>query len=172
MNGKLDAGRPTPPDPEKMNDSRAEWAAASLRHFQSCTGADFDDALSDLLCDLMHWSDRNGFDFDGQLTRARTHYEAETSRSIDLMADALNIIASGKAEPDEMVKIAIDALEMAPSAWAKIDNRGELFGEISQAPTWKQPELSGEGMRADKWTGEAGAEQSPALSQGGGGQKR
>ena len=24
-----------PPDPEKMNDERAEWAAASLRHFNA-----------------------------------------------------------------------------------------------------------------------------------------
>jgi hypothetical protein len=148
------AARPTPPDPEKMNDSRAEWAAASLRHFQSCTGTDFDDALSDLLCDLMHWSDRNGFDFDGQLTRARTHYEAETSRSIDLMVDALNIIASGNAEPAEMVKIAIDALEMAPSARAKIDHDVELFGEV----------------RVDKWTGEPPGETAGAGQSAGKGQ--
>jgi len=68
-----------PPDPENMNDDRAEWAAASLRHFQCTTGADYDDALTDLLCDLMHWSDRNDFDFDAALSRARMHYDAETS---------------------------------------------------------------------------------------------
>jgi hypothetical protein len=27
-----------PPDPEKMNNDRAEWAAAALRHFQCTTG--------------------------------------------------------------------------------------------------------------------------------------
>lgn len=68
-----------PPDPEKMNDERAEWAAASLRHFQCVTGADYDDALADLLADLMHWSDRNGSDFDATLSRARMNYEAETT---------------------------------------------------------------------------------------------
>jgi virginiamycin B lyase len=53
-----------PPDPENMNGDRAEWAAAALRHFQCCTGTDYDDSLPDLLGDLMHWCDRNG---DGRL---------------------------------------------------------------------------------------------------------
>lgn len=68
-----------PPDPENMNDDRAEWAASALRHFQCTTGADYEDALGDLLCDLMHWADRNNFDFEAALFRARGHYEAETS---------------------------------------------------------------------------------------------
>jgi hypothetical protein len=75
------SSRPTktlPPDPENMNDDRAEWAASSLRHFQCITGADFEDALSDLLGDLMHWCDRNASDFEKELSRARAHYEAET----------------------------------------------------------------------------------------------
>ncbi len=52
-----------PPDPENMNGDRAEWAAA-LRAFEAVTGADYEEALGDLLCDLMHWSDRNNFDFE------------------------------------------------------------------------------------------------------------
>ena len=36
------------------------------------------EATSDLLGDLMHWCDRNGFKFDLALERARGHYEAET----------------------------------------------------------------------------------------------
>ena len=67
-----------PPDPENMNDDRAEWAAASLRHFQCTTGTDYDDALCDLLCDLMHWCDRHEFEFESALSRARNHYAAET----------------------------------------------------------------------------------------------
>jgi hypothetical protein len=50
-----------PPDPEKMNHKRATWAAAALNAFKSITGTDEADALGDLLCDLMHWSDRNRF---------------------------------------------------------------------------------------------------------------
>jgi len=70
---------PLPPDPEEMNDDRAQWAGAALREFQRITGCDREDALGDLLCDLMHWSDRKNFDFDAALCRARCHYEAETA---------------------------------------------------------------------------------------------
>lgn len=67
-----------PPDPEGQNDARAEWAASALRHFQCTTNADFEDALSDLLADFMHWCDRNDQVFDTELRRARGHYEEET----------------------------------------------------------------------------------------------
>ncbi len=70
-----------PPDPENMNDQRAEWAAAALNRFCSITGADYEDSLGDLLCDLMHWSDRSNFDFEAALFRARMHYEAETGEA-------------------------------------------------------------------------------------------
>ena len=70
-----------PPDPENMNDDRAEWAGAALRHFQCKTGTDYDFALGDLLCDLMHWSDRKDFDFEATLKRARMHYVEETART-------------------------------------------------------------------------------------------
>jgi hypothetical protein len=70
-----------PPDPENMNNDRAEWAASALRQFQCVTGTDYEDSLGDLLCDLMHWCDRNNFDFGLALNRARGHYEAETTPS-------------------------------------------------------------------------------------------
>jgi hypothetical protein len=70
--------KPLPADPEK-NDDRAVWAAAALNEFRRITGTEDEDALGDLLCDLMHWSDRNGCDFDAALSRARMHYEAETT---------------------------------------------------------------------------------------------
>jgi len=70
--------RRLPPDPEGMNGDRAEWAAAALRHFQCITGTDYEDSLGDLLGDLMHWADRNNFDFDAALARAQGHYAAET----------------------------------------------------------------------------------------------
>lgn len=71
--------RTLPPDPENMNGDRAKWAQAALRTFRKATGADAEEALGDLITDLMHWSDRSGFDFDAALERARTHYEAETA---------------------------------------------------------------------------------------------
>ena len=71
-----------PPDPEKMNGDRAEWAGAALRHFQCSTGTEYEDSLGDLLCDLMHWCDRNNFDFEAALFRAQGHYAAETGHDL------------------------------------------------------------------------------------------
>ena len=59
------------------NADRAEEAAAVLRYFQNATGTDRESALGDLLCDLMHWSSGNNFDFEIALGRARGYYEAE-----------------------------------------------------------------------------------------------
>lgn len=79
MKSKARSHSNLPPDPENMNDERARWAASALRAFRRATGADAEEALSDLLSDLMHWSDRNVFDFEAALDRARMHYEAETA---------------------------------------------------------------------------------------------
>lgn len=68
-----------PPDPEGMNDKRAAWAGAALATFVQGTGSEEEDALGDLLTDLMHYSDRKSYDFDAALDRAHAHYEAETA---------------------------------------------------------------------------------------------
>jgi hypothetical protein len=68
-----------PPDPESQNDARAAWAWAALAAFKRETGTDLEDALGDLLCDLMHWADRNQTSFPAMLIRARAHYREETS---------------------------------------------------------------------------------------------
>jgi hypothetical protein len=67
-----------PPDPEGQNDARAEWAEIAIANFEMATNTDREDALGDLLCNLMHWADRNEQDFNAMLERARTHYEVET----------------------------------------------------------------------------------------------
>jgi hypothetical protein len=67
-----------PPDPEGMNDARASWAGAAIYVFTRITGTDIEDNLGDLLCDLMHWSDRHNFDFQIALDRAHCHYVEET----------------------------------------------------------------------------------------------
>jgi hypothetical protein len=64
------------------NLDRAEWAAAALRHFQCTTGTDYDDALTDLLCDLHHWCDRENVNFQAALDRGRQHYDTESSEEI------------------------------------------------------------------------------------------
>ena len=68
-----------PPDPEQMNEERSRWADDCIAHFMSTTGCDRDDAPSDLLCDLMHWCDRNGMHWENELERAHMHYNEETT---------------------------------------------------------------------------------------------
>ena len=78
--------KPLPPDPERLNRNRARWAAAALAEFRRQTGADLEDAVSDLLADLMHWCDRLGQEFPQELRRARYHYEEETKASAETTA--------------------------------------------------------------------------------------
>lgn len=68
-----------PPDTLGMNGQRSEWAEEAVRKFQRETLCDDEDVLCDLLCNLMHWADRNNMDFDTELARARDHYTRETS---------------------------------------------------------------------------------------------
>lgn len=67
------------PDTDGQNDNRADWANAALVAFRSVTRCDGEDALADLLADLMHWCDRNNASFRDELERARSNYDAETS---------------------------------------------------------------------------------------------
>jgi hypothetical protein len=81
FDGKLRAFRKPillPPDPDNLNDDRSAWAASALATFMQITGTDQEDAVGDLLADLMHWCDRNNYEFELALIRARGHYEAET----------------------------------------------------------------------------------------------
>jgi hypothetical protein len=66
---------------EPTNFDRAAWAAEALSAFRRRTGTDYDDALCDLLCDLMHWADEHNFEFDAVLDRARFHYLAEVEEA-------------------------------------------------------------------------------------------
>lgn len=79
---KVRISRALPPDPDGFNDSRAEWAGYALVAFMSQTGSDAGDAVTDLLCNLMHLADREGTHFAADLERARMHYEAETQADL------------------------------------------------------------------------------------------
>ena len=76
---ELYAAPARPQDPEELNDDRALWAETALAAFVEQTGCDREDALPDLLCDLMHWCDRTGVSFAEQLTRAEWHYRVEAT---------------------------------------------------------------------------------------------
>lgn len=73
-----------PADPENMNDKRAEFAGNALKTFEEETGSLIAEktALPDLLCNLMHWCDRNAVRFDDALASARMHYEEETADDV------------------------------------------------------------------------------------------
>ncbi len=62
---------------EPTNSDRAAWAEKALLAFCCQTGTDYEDALGDLLCDLVHWADKNKFDFDAALNRARDNHAIE-----------------------------------------------------------------------------------------------
>ena len=68
-----------PKDPENMNGDRALWAEQALITFMQETGTEQQDAVADLICDLMHYCDRDMLlNFEHCLTRARMHYVEET----------------------------------------------------------------------------------------------
>ena len=66
-----------PPDPEGMNNERAERAEKAIELYDDGEGDD-NTYLNDLLADLMHWCDRHEVDFDHALRIAKDHYWAET----------------------------------------------------------------------------------------------
>lgn len=68
-----------PPDREGMNGDRAAWAGVAITAFIKAVRCDPEDAVADLLVDIMHWCDRNGTDFIFELERSRHMYRDETS---------------------------------------------------------------------------------------------
>ncbi len=72
---------------EPTNADRAAWAAEALAVFTARTfGGDDPDSMDkgdlecavyDLIADLLHYADRQGFDTDSVLASAVLHFEAE-----------------------------------------------------------------------------------------------
>ncbi|MCU1223614.1 MAG: hypothetical protein JWQ42_1707 [Edaphobacter sp.] len=70
-----------PPDPDNLNDLRAQQADDTLVSFARQRGEDDDinlETLSDLLRRMGHWCDRNGFQLADAVRMAATSYSAET----------------------------------------------------------------------------------------------
>lgn len=59
------------------NGVRALRAETALTNYQDETGADLEDAVCDLLADIMQWCDCSGHDFETGLRRARMHHDHE-----------------------------------------------------------------------------------------------
>jgi hypothetical protein len=69
------------PTPEAKNSLRVVSAAQALNVFVRESGCDADDALTDLLTNLMHWCDATSGDFNAALKRAWLHHQAEGART-------------------------------------------------------------------------------------------
>ncbi|MCA8270381.1 hypothetical protein [Burkholderia vietnamiensis] len=71
-----------PPDPEGKNRERATFAREALEAFRRACRCDEEDAVKDLLCNLMHWCDRNGVEFAVAFDAALCAYREETGRLV------------------------------------------------------------------------------------------
>jgi hypothetical protein len=81
---------PVPPDPEFMNNTRADWARDVLEYFEQYGERSHPDLtteeerklaqqnLSDLIADMGHYCDRNGLGMDEVIRIASGHYAEET----------------------------------------------------------------------------------------------
>ena len=79
-----------PPDPESMNNKRADWARDVLEYFEQYGERPHPDLttkeqremakqnLSDLVADMGHYCDRNGLRMDEVIRIASYHYAEET----------------------------------------------------------------------------------------------
>lgn len=57
-----------------------KWASESLILHQDNTNSDDEDAVADLLADLMHYCDFHRLDFKDELRRAADNYEHDASQ--------------------------------------------------------------------------------------------
>ncbi|KVK57602.1 hypothetical protein L905_24025 [Agrobacterium sp. TS43] len=62
---------------EVDNTQRAAWARIAIDAFMKATLTDEGDAVSDLLCNLMHYCRESGMDFLAELNQGALHFQAE-----------------------------------------------------------------------------------------------
>lgn len=69
------------------SDDRANWAGLALAEFRKIVGQEQDPdmhlSVQDFLCDLMHYCQVAGIDFDHHLNQAREHYVVECEEEND-----------------------------------------------------------------------------------------
>lgn len=73
--------------PDTDNKQRAMVVELMLQLFTTFTGAEEDDRLADMLCDMRHWIDaqpENQGDWDDAIDRSRNHYVAEIEEQNEL----------------------------------------------------------------------------------------
>jgi hypothetical protein len=103
------------PAPERItNRTRAAWAEACVSVFMQHTGCDAEDALGDLLCDLMHFGHQRNYALPAALDRALGHFAQELD-------------GEGQVLPDPFcpaVGLLLEALEdLLPHASREVEDR-------------------------------------------------
>lgn len=118
---------PLPPDPEGMNDQRAEWARIAALSFARQTGQDYrtdgwGEILSDLLDDMIHLCDREQINFRDVYVRAVLHYQAETD--VPLPYAVVDKMPVPDFQPDQTPPI-IGVYPNEAAAWEILQNLPE-----------------------------------------------
>ena len=64
---------------DQANDRRANLGMEALISYSRATGSSMgdDDALVDIITDLMHWARRQGFDINAAIEQANEHFACE-----------------------------------------------------------------------------------------------
>lgn len=63
------------------NNDRAYWALKAVQEFMRQTGTDREDAVVDLICDLLHLARSDGDDPRAVIDTALMHFEAEEEKA-------------------------------------------------------------------------------------------
>lgn len=69
---------------EKLNEQRAGWARDAIDAFEKATGTEGEESVSDLISDLGHLCDQEGFDFEMLVERGVRNHEEEKGRDGEL----------------------------------------------------------------------------------------
>jgi hypothetical protein len=79
MNPAMKHKSQLPPDPDRLNQARARWAAEPITKARLGAEPDSIEAVGGLLANIAHWCDRNGVNMQAAIQRAGLHYQCETS---------------------------------------------------------------------------------------------
>jgi len=132
------------PDPEGMNAERASWARQALATFKAETRCGEEDAVADLMTNLMHHCDRAGLDFIAEMGRAVRNYEQETSSEFESAGlDSLDSLVSDAHELRDMkIEIngdySVDDLRIWNDRIVLAEKTVELLKSVSLYPHLEQ----------------------------------
>jgi hypothetical protein len=120
---RADGGEIEPGPEHVTNRTRASWAEACVSVFIQHTGCDREDALGDLLCDLMHWAVLHDFDLAAALDRALGHFEEElVDEGQAPPAQPSGLLAAPRLfQPSALLLEALE--DLVPHAVQEVDDR-------------------------------------------------